>query len=249
MRSDFSKCADVEVLRILVYCKSGPRMAAINFKSLEDNHSHRHDHYLAYFDFVEGKAESDLVLWWVSKNGFSQYDARRSQVEGRDMESMAFKEQMHTRVLLNKNESLNAEHKQRLYQDPALITHAAGRNNSTTAIPVRTICVTNARAGLPPERMKEYASSSSSLRRRSSTDAEGAMRLAVTGDLANPSAPQDIGPGLQKLREGKRRSIGQQKELEYFGAPGAGERLSPRALSDLEGVRKVIKDCMIEARL
>jgi hypothetical protein len=31
------------------------------------------------------------------------------------------------------------------------------------------------------------------------------MRLAVTGDLANPSAPQDIGPGLQKLREGKRR--------------------------------------------
>jgi len=244
VRSDFTTHTDVEVPRILVYCKSGPRMAAINFKSLEDNHTHNHDYYLAYFDFVEGMAAGDLVGWWVSKNGFSQYDTRRSQVEGRDMQTMVFREQMHTRILLNKNELSNEEHKQRLNQDPVFVTHAARRNSSTAAISARTICAAQARAGMPPERMKQLVS-----RTKSSTDAEGCMRLTVTGDLAHPSAPQDIGPGLQKLLDGKRREKGRRKEVEYFGAPGPGERLSPRALSDLEGVRKVIKDCMIEARL
>ena len=244
MRADFTKHADVEVPRILLYCKSGPRMAAINFKSLEDNHTHHHDHYLACFDFVEGLAADDLVAWWVSKNGFSQYDARRSQVEGRDKQTMVFREQMHARVLLNNNEVSNEEHNQRLSQDPVFITHAARRNNQTAAISARTICVTQAQASVSPERMKQLAS-----RTKQSHTEEGSMRLTVTGDLAHPSTPHDIGPGLQKLRDDKRREMGQRKEVEYFAAPGAGERLSPRALSDLEQVRKVIKDCMIEARL
>jgi len=248
----FSTSIDVEVPRILVYCKSGPRMAAVKFMSLQDDHTHKHDHYLAYFDFVEGFAAADLVTWMVNKNGFSQYDARRSQVEGRDMQTLVFREQMHTRVLLNTNESLNEEYKQRLSQDPVFMTHTASRNQSIRAISTRTICDSQAKANtillsqktaVSPRHSKAPKTSSYSL------DGEGCMRLTVTRDLAHASEPQNIGPGMQKLFDGKRRGLGRRKEVEYFGTPPSGERLSRAlALSDL-GVRSPATICMIGIQL
>ena len=248
----FSTSIDVEVPRILVYCKWGPRMAAVKFMSLQDDHTHKRDHYLAYFDFVKGLAAADLVTWMVNKNGFSQYDARRSQVEGRDLQTLVFREEMHTRVLLNTNESLNQEYTQRLSQDPVLMTHTVARNQSTRAISGRTICDSQAKASAKLLSQKTAVSSRHSQAPKTSSyslDAEGCMRLTVTEDLADASDPQNIGPGVQKLLFSKRRVLGQRKEVEYFGTPPSGERLSRAlALSDL-GVRSPATVCMSDIQL
>ena len=216
-----STSLDAEIPRILVYCASGPRMAALNFKPIQgENAGHHITHYLVVLDFVAGMPDSDMVKWLVHKNSFSQYDSRRSQVEGRDKETIDFRSTMHTRVLLEQNERLNEHRQQDINRDPTRIIHTQASACKVKAQSARSLSV-------PTEHKIDSVKQG-----KSSLDRDGCFRLTETTDWSEPADPRNIAPGLTKLTERLRRQMGRRKEVEYF-APH-NQTLSPRDLSDLE---------------
>ena len=185
--------------------------------------------------FLKSPCPTDVIKWLVNKSQFSHYDARRSQVEGRDKETIDYRNNLHTQTILLANQQHNQRRDEAQHQDNSLTFH-------TKSSAAQVVCQHSRAVSSHQEPRKDVAKL-----KRSSLDKYGCPRLTVRHDLAEAGDPQNISGGMAKALERKRRDLGEKMEQKIF-AP-VHEPLSPRHLSDLEEVRHSIYNTMTDQNL